>query len=389
MEKEVPVYGEYDVVVCGGGIAGVSAALAAARNGAKTLLIERAFGLGGLATLGLIVVYLPLCDGTGRQVSFGISEELLRLSIRHGWEALYPAPWLSGGTVEEKKKQRFEVQYNGNVFAILMEQKLLEENVKILYGTTVCDVSMKDDTVSAVYVENKSGRQAIIGKAFIDCTGDADIFKMAGEKLVINEEGNPLAAWYFTTENGMYTLHQYGVCDSREGKDGKKISSKRYQGIDAEEITEMVIDSHASVLNHFLSVGDVSREHALSTTAYLPMIRMTRRIKGAAELKKEDMFLFHEDSVGMVSDWRKPGPVFEVPFSTLHGTECRNLIAAGRLTAADKDMWDITRVIPSCAVTGEAAGTAAAMTSDFLSVNIKELQKRLMEGGVKLHCDEL
>ena len=84
-EKKVPVLGKYDVVVVGGGIAGVSAALAAARNGSKVLLAEKMFGLGGLATLGLIVVYLPICDGMGRQVCYGIAEELLYLSIKHGW----------------------------------------------------------------------------------------------------------------------------------------------------------------------------------------------------------------------------------------------------------------------------------------------------------------
>ncbi len=71
--KQIPVVGEYDVVVAGGGIAGIAAALAAVRQGAKTLLIEKQFALGGLATLGLVTIYLPLCDGCGRQVSFGIA----------------------------------------------------------------------------------------------------------------------------------------------------------------------------------------------------------------------------------------------------------------------------------------------------------------------------
>ena len=84
-EKKISIYNNYDVVVCGGGVAGVSAALSASRAGAKTLLIEREFALGGLSTLGLIVIYLPLCDGKGRQVSFGIAEELLRLSVKYGY----------------------------------------------------------------------------------------------------------------------------------------------------------------------------------------------------------------------------------------------------------------------------------------------------------------
>lgn len=84
----IPVAKEYDTVVCGGGIAGIAAALAASRNGAKTLLIENSFILGGLATAGLIAIYLPICDGKGKQVSFGIAEELLKLTVKHGTE--YP-----------------------------------------------------------------------------------------------------------------------------------------------------------------------------------------------------------------------------------------------------------------------------------------------------------
>ena len=79
-----------DVLVCGGGFAGISAALAAARQGSKVILLEKQFILGGLGTAGLVTVYLPLCDGYGRQVSFGIAEELLRLSVSMGAEDRYP-----------------------------------------------------------------------------------------------------------------------------------------------------------------------------------------------------------------------------------------------------------------------------------------------------------
>ena len=94
-----------------------------------------------------------------------------------------------------------------------------------------------------------------------------------------------------------------------------------------------------------------------------------------------------DDSVGMFSDWRKRGPVYEMPFSSLCGKEVKNLICAGRCVSSDDNMWDITRVIPVCAVSGEAAGTAAAIIPDsFENVDIKELQKRLVSAGVKLHA---
>ena len=83
-ELQIPLWSVSDVVVAGGGIAGISAALAAARNGAKVLLIEKQCILGGLATAGLVTIYLPLCDGRGNQMSYGIAEELFHLSISQG-----------------------------------------------------------------------------------------------------------------------------------------------------------------------------------------------------------------------------------------------------------------------------------------------------------------
>ena len=132
---QTPVAYECDILVAGGGVAGVSAAIAAARQGAKVILLERQFMLGGLATAGLITIYLPLCDGKGHQVSFGLAEELFRLSIQHGHEAMYPSAWLDAkeAQAEARKKQRFEVRFNAQLFAIAMEQLLRKEGVTILY----------------------------------------------------------------------------------------------------------------------------------------------------------------------------------------------------------------------------------------------------------------
>ena len=116
---------------------------------------------------------------------------------------------------------------------------------------------------------------------------------------------------------------------------------------------------------------------------------MTRRIAGEYTLDDCEMHKYFEDSIGMVSDWRKRGPVYEVPFRTLYSKEIKNLIVAGRCTSVTDAMWDLMRVIPCCAVTGEAAGIAAAMTDDFSSLDVVELQEVLKKNGVALHERDL
>ena len=115
---ETPITLSCDVLVCGGGFAGISAALAAARQGSKVILLEKEYMLGGLATAGVVTIYLPLCDGMGNQVSFGIAEELFKLSISMGAESDYPANWLDSNDPSKrtKKDKRFQVRYNPHIF---------------------------------------------------------------------------------------------------------------------------------------------------------------------------------------------------------------------------------------------------------------------------------
>ena len=393
-ERQITVIGEYDTFVAGGGIAGISAALAAARNGAKVLLAEREFLLGGLATLGLVTIYLPLCDGFGRQVSFGIPEELLRLSVKHGYEGKYCPCWLDGGTADERRKKRFEVQYNPYVFAIEAEQLLTANGVELLYGTVVSDTITDNGKITYIILENKSGRSAVKVKNVIDSTGDADICRQSGENTVIFKQGNVPASWCYVTENGKFTLRQIGYCDipdSHKTEEQLKNdrSSLRFLGLDAAELTRLVQYSHKTLLSDFLKNGKVSPERTISSVAVIPQIRMTRRIDGAYTQDDNEIHREYSDSVGLFSDWRKPGPVYELPFSVLYGKKISNLITAGRCISVTDAMWDITRVIPVCAVSGQAAGTAAAISDCFADTDIKRLQTLLKRSGVKLHEKEL
>jgi ribulose 1,5-bisphosphate synthetase/thiazole synthase len=389
-----------DVLVAGAGIAGVSAAIAAARNGAKVILLEREYGLGGLATLGLITLYLPLCDGEGNQMVHGIGEELLKLSIKHGAEQNYPKAWLENGTKEERIAKRYATQFNPHLFAIELESLLVDLGVTILYGTLACGVAMDDSgkRIGAVIVENKSGRSAVAAKSVIDATGDADICKLAGVETVLYEKKNALASWYYFFSQSNVKLKMFGLADVIPDKQNQSsakivnereavIDSKRYTGVDGPEISELVINSHQKMFADIMKMRESDPACVPVTISQIPLLRMTRRIEGLYTMDDTETDVYMEDSIGTTGDWRKRGPRYEIPFRTLYGKDVKNLLAAGRDISVTDAMWDITRVIPPCAVTGEAAGIAAAICDDFAAIDIKELQHRLTAGGVRLHID--
>ena len=116
---------------------------------------------------------------------------------------------------------------------------------------------------------------------------------------------------------------------------------------------------------------------------------MTRRICGEYTMDDTEMHQEFYDSIGLIGDWRKKGPIYEIPFRTLYSKKIKNLITAGRSISVTDAMWDITRVIPVCAVTGEAAGIAASISDDFSKLDINVLQNKLKNNGVKLHEKDL
>lgn len=389
-----PINYECDVCVAGGGVAGIAAAIAAARRGAKVILLERGFMLGGLATAGIVTIYLALCDGMGNQVTFGLAEELFMLSIEHGAEDRYPTAWLDGKGKEDRQKSRFEVQFNPQFFAISAEKLLLSLGVKILYGAPIVAVAKTDERITEVVIEGKGGREAISVGSVVDATGDADVCKLAGEDTVLFEQGNVLAAWYYGYGDGKYKINMCGFCDVPEedrtpGQETPMLVNRRFVGLDTGELSEMVQLSHTAIERNILSHRSETPDLVPVTVATIPQIRMTRRISGVTTLDTSDDKKYFEDSVGTFSNWKKRGPIYELPLSSLYGNKVKNLITAGRCTSATEAMWDVTRVIPVCAVTGEAAGAAAAVCKDFAGINIAELQDHLRTQGVKIHIDEI
>lgn len=163
--KILPLDGEYDVVVVGGGMAGVGAAVAAARSGCKTLLVERESSLGGLATIGLVNIPLDFISGVGKDMM-----QRLR-AIDAEWHR---------NTDPEKHK-------------LVLDRMVTESGCDVLLVTYVVEAIMDGDAVAGIVVESKAGRRTILGKRFIDCSGDADVAFFAGCDCMVGRPSDGIA----------------------------------------------------------------------------------------------------------------------------------------------------------------------------------------------------
>jgi len=380
-EKKISVTKECDVLVAGGGTAGISAALAAARQGASVVLCEQEWILGGLATAGVVTIFLPLCDGRGTQHIFGICEELLRLSAQYGTEDRFPDAWLGVADPEKRKTQRFLVQFNPQMFAMAAEKLLLENGVKILYGTKVIDLDMKEDgAIGTCILNNREGWDAVSVKTVIDCTGDGEVAMMAGEEMRIYDQ-NFASIWCY------YSAYRGRGCDGYRIYSENFRDNRRYDGTKAEDLNEMTFFLHEKLMERTNMLREKENNPYLMpvTIQTIPPIRMSRSIVGAYTLDESEEGKKFTDSIGRTTDWRKPGPVFSVPYRCLYG-KTQNLLTAGRNISVTEDMWDITRCIPTCCVTGEGAGVAAALASkqnkNVMDVDIKEMQNILTQNHI-------
>ena len=395
-----------NVVVVGGGPSGVVAALAAARHGMKVIIIEKNAILGGLATAGHVCLFEPLCDGMGRKVTSGIVEEMLFLSIRYSYNTL-PKKWGPGITQVEKPEEgdehwipeltdrpgRFSTLFNIPAFVLALEESVLRENVQIMYETLFCQPIMEEDCCKGIIVENASGRYAISCDVVIDTSGYCMVFDRAGADCATNKNrftfeclDSDLGRMKTAIETGQiqkainWRILGWNPVVSNPNQ------INEFEGLTAEDINKYLFMSHASALEFLKKQG---KDYAMLSLPTMPQLRMVRRIKGIYEMRPDDVFRTMEDSVGCVSDWRKSGPIYEVPYRCMVDKKFKNIIAAGRNIAAQNDTWDLMRCYPGAMTTGQAAGTAAALAVQkkigFGEVPIAELQKTLEKDGVILH----
>jgi hypothetical protein len=446
-EKKVPTLFKdpFDVVVIGGGSAGIAASVAAARNGASTLLVEQYGALGGTATLGLCDNF----DGVDRSVNSGIFLEFFDRLL-----------------AENATVQRWEAMYDREVFKKNAFEMIGEAGVKLLLYTHAVDVVMKQGTIDAVIVESKSGRKAIKGRVFVDASADADISARTGVPLMkggIDGRSQALTLLFVVGGFDMDEVKRFqerecggewlGPCPCLGGRVSRCSCTCGSTFIVPTELVKAARDSgelymaHESLLGYFslrcdqihfgcihiigadpldtedltraevearkqaISITNFLRNHIpgfenayIMTTASMMGVRESARIIGDYVLtdKSTTNGGSFDDSIAIGNFWQDlhgPGEFhrflpahyvvpFDIPYRCLLPRGVDNLLVAGRCISTDFRTQSITRQIPVCFATGEAAGTAAALAASEgvkpREVNIEQLQAVLVKNGGKI-----
>ena len=389
--REVEIAGHADIIVAGGGVAGVAAALAARRAGKDVLLIEKSGMLGGLATLGLVNYFVPMCNGRGVQVIKGLAEELLRLSIRYGYNCL-PEEWRDGEP-SEPTTTRYYTKYSPSIFAVALTELLNREGVRLHFDASAVLPQMDGNRCRGVFVEDKSGRRFFEAKMVVDTTGDADLLFRAGVPTVTGSNYHSYFPHAITLEScrkaaetgdiGHAVVGRSGGRASLYG-DGQPILTGLYRGGSAEEIDRYYIANQIELLNNIRGEDRLSRDVVM--LPQMPQFRTTRRLSGDYTLRANDAYTHFEDSVAVVSDFERRDYVYEVPLRALTRRDYPNLITAGRSASGEGYAWDVLRVIPPAIATGQAAGEACALAidsgTDIGEVDIGELRSRLTKNGL-------
>lgn len=397
----VPVKERVDVIVAGGGFAGVSAALAARRCGAEVLLLEKTALLGGLGTNGLISYYEPLCDGRGEQLICGIAEELLHASIRYGDDTL-PQIWKDYAASADKrpispeklpqKGGRYATVYSPTLCQLALDEVLVHAGVQIRLDILVTRPVTENGRLLGLMCESKSGREFFPASAFVDATGDADLFYRAGCACVNGEN-------YFTCiAHGSTVSEKKKALENRSwlscGADlfgkGHPADYPKMSGTTNEEITKFLLDGRKAILDKVREEDRTARD--IASLPAQAQFRETRRIRGAYTITEKDCMQPHPDSIGITGDFKKPGDWYEIPYGCLYSPEIGNVLAAGRMISVAGWAWEVTRLIPCCSLTGQAAGTAAAWIArrncTAAELPVDELQASLIYQGVRLHKNQ-
>jgi hypothetical protein len=439
--RETKVCREADVVVVGGGPGGIGAAVAAARNGADTVLIERYGHLGGMGTGGLVTIIPLLTDIFGEQQIAGITQEWIdRLDAREAVD--YPKKEHWGSLDKDLVRYYFDRSFfytrldrviyaaiiDAEISKVILNDMVEEAGVKTYLHSWGTEPIMEGNTCKGVIFESKSGRQAILGKVIIDSTGDGDLLPYAGIEFEDNIPPNfrianlALCFWVdgvdlekaddFRKNNPEKFGELMRKCMEAGGfpsyfrsllKNQENIvwCHNRYPNksqIDVEELTRIEFEGRKKMmLTHDFWKKNLPGFEKSFIVLTCPQLgtRSSRRLIGEYKLTQQDMADNQpfEDTIAIFPDLDRgqeslDHPLMYIPYRSLLPKNVDNMLVACRAFSSDEHVQEWFNLIPHCIAFGEAAGTASAMALQsgvgIKNVDMKALQKQLAKQGVPL-----
>lgn len=392
--KNLEVKKDYDVIVCGGGVAGVAAAVTAANNGLKTLLIEKSNILGGLGTLGLINLFVPMCNGRGKQIIFGLCEKWTRLSAEYGFDTI-PDEW-KNGEPKEYTEVRYIQRYSPYIFAFQLLEEVEKSGADLLYDCIACDPVMEGNVCRGVITESKGGTEYYSCKMLIDTTGDCDVLRRAGVPTVKGANFFTYLGKLVSIDSCRRAVERNNIFDAFTTIAGGPINLwgddqpddvPLWAGLDVDEVTDYLKVNQKLMLENVKKTHKDSREIAM--IPLMPQFRTTCHILGDYSLRVDDVYKHFDDSVCAINDFEHRDYLWEVPLRALCRRDYPNMMTAGRSASGDGYAWDLLRVIPAAIITGQAVGEAVALAIrdgvGVADVNINELQDKLTAENVMIH----
>ena len=412
--RELPVAREVDVLVVGGGPAGLAAAIAAARDGAKTCLVEQFGYLGGTATASLMACingFRNQVEPDGTQVVRGIAEEIVLELKALGGLGRSPYPQKEYPTLPGQLAYSYAI--DTEIFKYVVLRMCVDAGVGLLFHTYFCDTIVEGGLVRGVVVENKSGRQALLGRATVDASGDGDVAARAGAAFwqTVKDEAPRLNdALMYRIEYGAARPPQPHACDFGTNSVvwGPGVNSP-ICATDADELSRGEIETRLAVPDHFSRLQQKRPELADAKVVETPPllgIRQTRFIEGEYKLTAADAIEGRRfDDVVAISPcaiihyygYRRylEHEGYDIPYRCLVPKELDGLLVAGRCISSEQQPYESHRAMVNIIALGQAAGTgtAAALAAETdtrpRDVAVAALQDRLVAQGAELRRDSL
>ncbi len=357
--REIPLLQKTDVLVVGGGPAGVAAAIAAQRAGVDVTLVERYGHFGGLWTGGLVLLVLGHWVTGRRQVCQGIGEEMMRRLES-----------MDGGIIGRRPGVNPTV--DAEALKYLMVEMIQEAKVRVFLHCWGVDAVMDGERVAGAVFESKSGRQAILAKVVVDATGDGDLFAAAGAEYehrryhvgLVHRLGN--LDKVDASKTSLQTKPKnLGHPTPIPGVNWVNMHGPDADGIDVAEMTRLELNHRRHIwqsVQKLRHTPGYEKVYLLETAPQLG-VRITRVLRGVHTVTRRDISAAtkYPDVVAVGGSESGQHGEWQVPYGAILPVKLDGLLAAGRCIAAEAKMADLVRLIPNCFATGHSAGAAAAV----------------------------